>query len=171
MHPSSVEEMAAFARLLPKKPLKIAEIGSCDSDAYCQIFSKPGWTYVGLDLVHGRNVNIVLPEPNRWPNIASDSFDVVVSGQTVEHVDRPWLWIREIARIVRPGGVVCIIGPYQWAYHPSPKDYWRIFPDGMKVLLEEAALTELKIYMNASVDTVGIATKGEKSDLIGSIPK
>jgi len=108
----------------------------------------------------------VLPDPYRWTNLPSDSFDVVVSGQTVEHVERPWLWIKEIARIVRPGGLVCIIGPYQWEHHPSPLDCWRIFADGMRVLMEEGGLTIIKIYMNRVVDTVGIATKGKKSDLL-----
>lgn len=167
MHQSSMEEMKAFVARLPKgSSLRIGDIGSREAYGnYRRCFRDPKWEYSGLDLLPGPNVDVVLPDPYSWPNIESDSFDVVVSGQTAEHTERPWLWMKEVARIMRPGGIVCSISAHQWPYHPDfGLDCWRIFSDGMKGLMEDANLTVLKVYMNQT-DTVGIATKGAASDI------
>lgn len=73
----------------------------------------------------------------------SGTFDVVVSSSVIEHVRRPWIWFAEIARVCRPGGLVATISPISWPEHKNefvPYDCWRIFPDGMRVLAEDAGL-------------------------------
>ncbi len=42
---------------------------------------------------------------------ADASFDIVASYQMLEHVDEPELAIEEMARVVRPGGVIIVAGP------------------------------------------------------------
>jgi malonyl-CoA O-methyltransferase len=37
---------------------------------------------------------------------ASDSFDVVISGLAVGHADDAFAWMKEIARVLRPGGIL-----------------------------------------------------------------
>jgi SAM-dependent methyltransferase len=37
---------------------------------------------------------------------AADSFDVVISGLAVGHADDEFAWMREIARVMRPGGTL-----------------------------------------------------------------
>lgn len=166
MHPSSMMEMTAFVNKLPKVPLKVADIGSREAGGnYKPLLTHPEWKYTGVDLQAGPNVDLVLPEPYNWHNIPDNTFDVVLSGQTMEHVERPWPWMKELGRIVRPGGVVCVIAPYRWEYHPSPLDCWRIFPDGMRAVMQDAGLTILKLHMNQQSDTVGVATKGPVSDI------
>ena len=68
------------------------------------------------------------------------SYDVVVSGQVVEHVRKPWRWFPELARVCRRGGVVVTISPVSWPYHEAPVDCWRIYPEGLRALHEEAGL-------------------------------
>jgi SAM-dependent methyltransferase len=58
--------------------------------------------YVGLDIVEGSNVDIVSREPYDYP-VESDSFDVIVSGSTAEHVRDLHRWIIELKRIVKKG--------------------------------------------------------------------
>ncbi len=72
--------------------------------------------------------------------IPDNSFDIVLSGQVIEHVKKIWVWIREVARICKPGGHVIVIAPVSWPYHEAPVDCWRIYPEGMKVLYQEANL-------------------------------
>jgi SAM-dependent methyltransferase len=43
--------------------------------------------------------------------LASESFDHVVSFETVEHVGNPARFIQELRRILRPGGMLCISTP------------------------------------------------------------
>jgi ubiquinone/menaquinone biosynthesis C-methylase UbiE len=40
--------------------------------------------------------------------IASDSFDVVVCEQVLEHLQNPQTAMRELARVTRPGGILVI---------------------------------------------------------------
>lgn len=72
--------------------------------------------------------------------VEDGSFDVVVSGQVAEHVRELWTWMREIARIVKPGGRVITISPISWPYHEAPIDCWRIYPEGMRAVSEWAGL-------------------------------
>jgi SAM-dependent methyltransferase len=72
--------------------------------------------------------------------IESNVADVVVATNVMEHVRKPWVWIRELARICRPGGYVITINPVSWPYHEYPIDCWRAYPEGMKALYEDAGL-------------------------------
>jgi SAM-dependent methyltransferase len=71
---------------------------------------------------------------------ADQTFDVVLAGNVIEHVRRPWRWLPELARVAKPGGKVILVAPISWPYHPAPYDCWRIYPDGMRALCDEAGL-------------------------------
>jgi len=68
------------------------------------------------------------------------AFDVVLSGNVMEHVRRPWEWMQEMARVTRPGGLVITIAPISWPYHEAPIDCWRAYPEGLRALLEYSGL-------------------------------
>lgn len=72
--------------------------------------------------------------------VESESYDVVLSANVIEHVPKVWVWMRELARICRPGGHVITINPISWHYHESPIDCWRIYPAGMGALCDDARL-------------------------------
>ena len=81
-------------------------------------------------------------DPYRYP-VADASYDVVLSANVIEHVPRIWAWMPELARLIRPGGVVITINPISWHYHESPIDCWRMYPAGMRALSEDAGLEVL----------------------------
>lgn len=64
----------------------------------------PGFTYLNLDLEHS-DENTVLGDITHCPEIVDASFDVVLSVDVFEHIDRPWLAAAEISRILAPGGL------------------------------------------------------------------
>jgi SAM-dependent methyltransferase len=47
--------------------------------------------------------------------IDDDCYDIVLSGQVVEHVPRIWRWMREVSRVCKEGGVVITIKPRELA--------------------------------------------------------
>jgi SAM-dependent methyltransferase len=57
--------------------------------------------------------------------VESDVADIVVATNVMEHVRKPWVWIKELARICKPGGHVVTINPVSWPYHEYPIDCWR----------------------------------------------
>ena len=154
MHSESMREMQKFADMLPTdRLLRIGDVGSQDiNGCYRRLFLQ--WDYVGLDIVPGPNVDVVLNA--EWSN--AGEFDVVISGQTLEHVRQPWDIMRRIATITKPGGKLCIIAPHTFPFHEYPEDCWRIWPDGMRGLFEYVGFRELSIYKNDS-DTIGIGER------------
>jgi 2-polyprenyl-3-methyl-5-hydroxy-6-metoxy-1,4-benzoquinol methylase len=155
--------------------LKIMDLGSTDiCGCYRPIFDHPNWEYIGLDLAEGKNVDLVLSDPYSWLEIESGYADVFISGQTFEHIEYFWRTMLEIARILKPGGICCIIAPSGGPEHRHPVDCWRFFPDGFKALARYARLEVLEASVQAEsqdypdgsddwADTLLVAKKPEKT--------
>lgn len=123
------------------------------------LFEERGWGYVGMDLAPGPNVDFVSPDPYHFP-FADNQFDLVVSSSTMEHVEAIWLWVPELVRVLRPGGLLAIVTHTKWMYHPHPVDCWRIMPDGMSYLFDQTKLlTNYQIEMYCMTDISATATK------------
>lgn len=151
MHLSSLNNMTKFRdKYLNDRrgqPLKILDLGSTEMGAcYRPIFQRPGWNYVGVDLTAGPNVDLVLQRPYAWDEIGSGSVDVLISGQVLEHVEFFWITAMEVSRVLRPGGMACIIAPSSGPEHRYPVDCWRFYPDGMRAFAKFARLECVEVF-------------------------
>lgn len=159
MHDSSMRQLERFMAEVTEPRLVIADVGCFDdSRNYETIVKERGHTYFGIDCRSGPNVDEVVDDCYEWLTIPDTQFDVVISGQTLEHVPMPWKWIQVIYRILKPGGRVWICAPNTWEFHAVPKDCWRVWPDGMVALLEYAGFGDIRAYAEGP-DTVGIGRK------------
>jgi SAM-dependent methyltransferase len=143
--------MAEFARQYLEarrgEPLRILDLGSQDfNGSYRPLFDQAPWQYVGVDMTAGKNVDLVLRDPYRWREIKSGRVDVIVSGQTFEHTEFFWLTMREIARALKVGGLLCLIAPSAGNEHRFPVDCWRVYPDGLRALARYAGLETLEAW-------------------------
>jgi SAM-dependent methyltransferase len=144
MHDSSFEKMDAFVRIhlaaSRGRSLEILDFGSQTVDdqprSYRELFDDPSWTYRGLDIEAGANVDVVVADPYEWSEIGDDAVDLVVSGQAFEHVEYFWASMFEIVRVLRPGGLAVIIAPSTGFEHRYPVDCWRFYRDGFVALAE-----------------------------------
>jgi SAM-dependent methyltransferase len=141
---------------------RLLDVGSQDiNGSYRPLFSGVVAEYVGADLGPGKGVDVVVPAEGRMP-FEDASFDVVISGQTLEHAKKPWELVVEMARVLKLGGLVCWIAPWRFHEHKDskncPYDRWRILSDGMIVLIELAGLSVLEARMYED-DSVGIGEK------------
>lgn len=172
MHFDALYLMKGFVKkyLNSKQKLRILEVGSyCDSKPEKdRIFRRyfrdnSNWEFIGMDLIPGPNVDIVSKEPYNYP-FENDSFDVVISGNTMEHVEDIYRWIKELTRITN--NLICITVPNEMPEHKFPRDCWRIYPDGMRFLLENIAGLEIlecrRSKNGKGTDTIGIAQKYAK---------
>jgi SAM-dependent methyltransferase len=150
---------------------RVLDVGSVDvNGSYRPLFCDPVWSYIGLDVAAGPGVDIVVADPYRWSEVPDDSLDVVVSGQALEHIAYPWRTMEEVARVVRPGGLVFIIVPGAGPEHRHPIDCWRFLPDGLRALATWAGLAVLEVggsertgFSDCSdtwCDTILVAAKG-----------
>jgi SAM-dependent methyltransferase len=69
---------------------------------------------------------------------ASETFDVVICDQVLEHVVDPCAATRTLFDLCAPGGHAIVAVPFLVRIHAAPGDYWRFTPDGLRLLLERA---------------------------------
>jgi len=153
MHPNSALLFHKYALPLFTAGTRVLEVGpDGNPSTYRQQITTPV-TWSTADLASqvdaggerlwgiGSATELTFPMRSEYDIPAPDAaFDIVVSGQVIEHVRKPWIWMKELARVCARGGVVVTVNPVSWPYHEAPVDCWRIYPDGMRALCEEAGL-------------------------------
>jgi SAM-dependent methyltransferase len=116
--------------------------------SYHDVFNGKPFEYIGLDMVEGPNVKIAVKTPYKWNEVTDDFCDILISGQAFEHIEFPWITITEIARVVKPNGLICIIAPNGLGLHRYPVDCWRYYSDGMTALAKWAGFEILHVSTN-----------------------
>ena len=104
-----------------------------------------------FDLIPTPGVDVV-GDLHRIP-IAEDSLDGVICTGVLEHVADPHRVVRELWRVLKPGGRIYVSTPFLQGYHPSPTDFWRFTRDGARHLMEPFAI-ELVLNTRGSASTV-----------------
>jgi 2-polyprenyl-3-methyl-5-hydroxy-6-metoxy-1,4-benzoquinol methylase len=133
MHKGSLDIIEYFIdKYLDKSAkLTVLDIGSRDINGnFKSKFLNEYWEYTGLDITSGPNVDIVSKGPYDFGLI--NQYDIVISGNCLEHVEAPWKWIKQVEKVTRPGGFVCIITPFAIGIHGYPVDCYRILPDAYR---------------------------------------
>lgn len=129
--------------LLGTPGLKILDMGSYDVNGTYRSLLPADVDYTGMDMARGPNVDFVPKDIYNWKELKSDSFDAVLSGQAFEHTEFFWLTAAEMARILKPGGILILIAPNHFPYHSYPVDCWRFEVDGMVAISRWAGLEPL----------------------------
>jgi ubiquinone/menaquinone biosynthesis C-methylase UbiE len=97
-----------------------------------------------LDVQVGVGVDIVgdahkLPFPDK-------SFDLITLFMVLEHLENPEKALSEIARVLKPKGILLLTTVQYWHSHPCPKDYYRFTEDGLLYLCDKSSLKIKKIW-------------------------
>ncbi len=69
-----------------------------------------------------------------------DSISGLLSIAVLEHVPDPAALVREMKRVLRPGGPVLCFVPFIQGYHASPRDYQRVTAQGLPTPSTEITL-------------------------------
>jgi SAM-dependent methyltransferase len=116
--------------------VRVLDVG-CGVKPYYPFFADVASEYVGVDAVENpmadlRGLVEALP-------VEDASFDVVLCTQVLEHCGDPARAVRELRRVIRPGGRVLASTHGVQVYHPSPTDYYRWTHDGLRMLFTNNA--------------------------------
>lgn len=132
------EFMARVGASLPSEA-RVLDAGAGEGKYYDELAHT---RYVGIDLSVGDSAwdyshLDALADLIHLP-FAQASFEAAVCTQVLEHVPEPSLVLRELFRVLTPGGQLFLSVPQSWYQHQKPYDYYRYTSFGVRYLLEKA---------------------------------
>jgi SAM-dependent methyltransferase len=117
----------------------------CGWRPYEKTFFAGATKYVGLDYLTDRSKPDVIGSAQAIP-LEDNSFDTVVSTEVLEHVPDPLQAMREMRRVLKPGGYLILTAPMFWPRHEVPYDYYRHTYDGLLHLVKESGLELTRMF-------------------------
>ena len=88
--------------------------------------------YINLDLFAVPGVDVAA-DAHHLP-FRDLLFTRVECDAVLEHVRDPERMVREMERVLAPGGYLHLVTPFCHPFHEYPRDYRRFTPDGLKLL-------------------------------------
>jgi SAM-dependent methyltransferase len=126
---------------------RVIEIGSYDVNGSLRsiIESLEPAEYIGVDIVEGPCVDEVCSAEDVLERFGSESFDVVISTEVMEHVKDWQKVISNIKKICKENGIIFITTrSYGFPYHPTPTDYWRFEKKDMQTIFSDCEILKLE---------------------------
>lgn len=77
------------------------------------------------------------------PEIPSGRFDCVFCTEVLEHTLQPFDAVRELHRLLAPGGHLVLTTPFNFRIHGPLPDCWRFTEHGLRALLASFEIVEL----------------------------
>jgi ubiquinone/menaquinone biosynthesis C-methylase UbiE len=108
-----------------------------------------------VDYIKKSNYKILDKVADYKPDIVGDihnlplpdaSLDAVICIAVLEHVEEPQKAMKEIYRVLKPGGFCFIYVPFLYYYHPMKgyyQDFYRFTYDGVKYLTRDFKTVEI----------------------------
>jgi SAM-dependent methyltransferase len=114
----------------------VLDVG-CGRKPYRPLVPAEGYTGLDIDTPETRALGVadLYYDGGAFP-CADASFDGVLCSQVLEHVFTPEIFLREIHRVLRPGGWLVLAVPFVWDEHEQPRDFARYTSFGLRALLE-----------------------------------
>lgn len=120
-------EFASNSLLSVRKPARILEVGSRNVNGSIRdVLSECASEYIGVDLFDGPGVDIVCDVAKLTDTFTSQSFDIVVSTEMLEHCLNWQDAVYQMASALRQDGLLLITTRSPgFETHDYPADYWR----------------------------------------------
>ncbi len=94
------------------------------------------YRYPGIDICEG---------PVKYEDGEILTYDLILASQVWSHLDRPYLALKHVQEMLRPGGYFWLSVPFFMPHNPSPVDCSRWNARGLKNLLIEGGFPEENI--------------------------
>jgi SAM-dependent methyltransferase len=171
---------------------RLLDIG-CGAGRQMALMGTLGWAVEGVDFdpqavaaAQGRGLAVRLGslEAQRYPDA---SFDAVILSHVIEHVHEPQLLLREIARILKPGGRLVVLTPNAgglgrrlygpaWRGLEPPRHLTVLSPEALRRLFVEAGFaaaaveTKVKIAFGIFVESERLRRLARHPETTGRLP-
>jgi SAM-dependent methyltransferase len=123
---------------------RVADVGAGDAP-YRELFAHTEYTAFDWESSPHEEGDVDVVAPADAIPAPDGSFDAVVLTQVLEHVPEPGRVLRELHRILAPGGRLFLTAPLAWELHELPHDYYRFTQSGLEHLLTSAGFAAVEI--------------------------
>ncbi len=99
------------------------------------------WIYLNILLAHAPDI---VADAAHMP-LAEEGIDTVVCLETLEHVSDPPQVMRELSRVLHPGGVLLLSVPFLYRIHSAPDDFLRFTEYQVQRMIKDTGLELLHL--------------------------
>jgi SAM-dependent methyltransferase len=107
----------------------------CNYKAIDLAVGESRWNYANLDYIG----------PLHEMPIGDEIFDAVLCTQVLEHLEWPRESVKEMYRVLKPGGKLFMTVPMTHPEHQTPYDFFRYTSYGLESICKHAGFHDLKI--------------------------
>ncbi len=158
-------QLAYLKRWVPKVEGPVIEVGSKEygsTSSFRDFYV--GAEYVGIDMAEGKGVDVVVDLTQSIGALKESHFELGICCSVLEHVEKPWLFAANLARLIRPGGRLYMSVPWVWRYHAYPDDYFRFSHRGVMTLFEEFTWANMFYSTTVSGEFLEVTEKDAEAD-------
>jgi len=118
MHPNAMRLMKEFVDTYNVSGKRVVDMGSYNvNGSFKSLFSG---AYIGVDIRPGPGVDVIIGVDDLT---TIGKFDVLVSGNTLEHVEDVGVFMSNCNLLLDVGGLMCIVVPSSGPMHDYPNWY------------------------------------------------
>jgi len=106
--------------------------------------------YIGVDFEKAFHAEYTMVKPDLfWDGITipltDHSVDTVLATELLEHCTNPDIILKEVFRVLKPGGDFIFTVPFVWNIHLVPYDEYRYTPFSLKRLLDNSGFKNIEL--------------------------
>lgn len=132
---------------LPRLQGRLLDVG-CGEQPYRSLLTAPPSRisqYIGLDIPSDRYGRRDLAWDGGVIPLRDATVSCVVATELLEHCPDPRVVLRELSRVLEPGGLLVGSVPFLWPLHDVPYDEVRFTPFALTRLLGDAGFTAIEM--------------------------
>jgi SAM-dependent methyltransferase len=122
--------------------------------------------YIGVDIEPGPGVDSIVSAENLVREFGSNSFDMLVSSEMVEHIPDWRRVVSEMKQVTRPGGCIMLTTRSRgFPLHTYPYDFWRYEVNDLRIIFSDFQIERLEV----DGESPGVFIKARKPDSFAEV--
>lgn len=130
------------AKIEDSTDARVSDIAPQDYEGAKKYYSRAKVETLDIDPKAAATYTVDLCDDNT-NTIPDETFDVIICTEVLEHVNNPFDAVREMHRLLKPGGRIYISTPYNFRIHGPLPDNWRFTEYGLRVLFSDFSKVEV----------------------------